>query len=551
MKHFLLFGLVLAGLLSACQTVPAGATAAGPMGIVGLAPAQPQAASSLLADKADWYKDQNFYHLWVAAFADSDGNGIGDLKGITGKLDYLKSLGITGLWLSPFFENASKMPNLHGYDVTNHYRVDPRFGTNADMAELLQAAHQRGLRVIFDFVPNHVSDKHPWFTDSASGLNGKRDWFLWSLDPPAEGWANWSGDAAWYDGGTDPADSSSEPPTQYYYALFWSGMPDLNYRNPEVRREMAQVARFWLDFGFDGLRADAVRYLVESPDGMTTGVSEVAPETLEYFANFRKTVLDPYTALGYPKFMIAENWTENEGSLRDFMGTPQNPIFHLMLDFGFGKLAYNSLERPRAFEADGQLMVHWQNILGGWTDLGSGSGTFLNNHDNYQSRPATQFQGDLSRARLAAALQLTGPGTPFWYYGNELDMPGKNRGDDKEFRQPMDWSRLAAAQKDPDSGWNLTRDLLQARLARPSLRTGSLAVVTTSSEVLRAYLRQLGTEKTLVVINPSDSAVSGTLGQSLPGVRWLAGSKTGFAIKNGGLEVKNLPPHGYIVLAVE
>jgi alpha-glucosidase len=253
--------------LSGCATtavqpqadqIPA-ATSPSPGTFGNLEEIHPAVQSSLGAESADWYRDAVFYHIWVNAFNDSDGDGVGDIRGIIQKLDYLDDLGITAIWLSPFFESASESINLHMYDTTDHYRVDPRFGTNADVDELLVQAHQRGIRVIFDFVPNHVSDKHPWFQESAAGDSEKADWFVWR-DGSQAGSGPWGQDVM-----------HGHENGRFYYGVFWSGMPDINYRNQDAKDAMTNVAIYWLNRGFDGMRVDAVRYLYEDTNLVRQG----------------------------------------------------------------------------------------------------------------------------------------------------------------------------------------------------------------------------------------------------------------------------------------
>src|SRR6266566_625790 len=192
----------------------------------GLAPIRPDAALSMKSDVGDWYKDAVVYHLWVASFRDSDRDGVGDLKGIVEGLDTLKELGVNCLWLSPFFKSSSNLRNLHGYDVIDHYSVDPRLGTYEDAKNLLREAHARGIRLIFDYVPNHLSNRHPWFVESRERNSPKRDWFVWRDMRPEKGWIGTGGRSCWQE-----ADGA------YYYAVFGGGMPDVNHRNAEVRLE--------------------------------------------------------------------------------------------------------------------------------------------------------------------------------------------------------------------------------------------------------------------------------------------------------------------------
>ena len=199
------------------------------------------------AQNQEWARGAVFYEVFVRSFADSNGDGVGDFKGLTAKLDYLSSLGVDGIWLMPVFES----PSYHGYDTVDYETIEKDYGTHGDFERFLGEAHKRGIRVILDFVMNHTSSQHPWFNEPA-----KHDWYVWSATNP--GWHQpWGGDyPTWY-----------LKNGAYYYALFWSEMPDLNYRTPAVKAEMFRLAGTWLGQGVDGFRLDATRYLVETGGG--------------------------------------------------------------------------------------------------------------------------------------------------------------------------------------------------------------------------------------------------------------------------------------------
>lgn len=509
----------------------------------------PDPKLSLKAAHEDWYKDQNFYHLWVASFSDSDGDGTGDIRGITQKLDYLKDLGISALWLSPFFKSNSNLSNLHGYDVTDHYQVDPRLGTNEDVKELLSQAHARGMRLIFDFVPNHLSNRHPWFEASRRGEDGKRDWFLWRQDVPEEGWTDWGGRSAWRSAGTDASGNS-----QYYYAIFWNGMPDLNYQNPQVRRAMADAALYWLNLGFDGIRMDAVRYLAEDPATGENGVKAVVPETITFFQEFRSAILDPFTALGYPKFMVAENWTSDKSSLREFMEKDGRKGFHMTLDFTFGSLVYKAARGAASSWASAAGMgFYMDGFMNSVASEGGWLGTFLNNHDNFASRPYTEFNARQEMVNLATVLQFTSPGTPFWYYGNEINMEGRNSGNDREFRTPMEWDRLVALQADRGSTWNTAKGLMNLRLNRDSLRRGTYQATASTHRDIKAFLRATEKEGTLVVLNlgrePAEGMITLPEGWSNPKILVPAHLRT--AAVQGDLPTGPLASLEYRIYSLE
>ncbi len=214
-----------------------------------------------------WLDGATFYQVFVRSFADSDGDGVGDLRGLTERLDYLNDgdpgtgndLGVTGIWLMPIFES----PSYHGYDVVDYEAVDREYGSLADFRALTEAAHERGIRVILDLVLNHSSSQHPWFLDSASSpASPRRGWYVWRDQNP--GWA-----PPW--GGTAPTWHANPFGPGFYYGVFWSGMPDLNFASADVVDEAERLARLWLDRGAAGFRLDAVRYLIETGAGRAPG----------------------------------------------------------------------------------------------------------------------------------------------------------------------------------------------------------------------------------------------------------------------------------------
>ncbi len=451
-----------------------------------LLPIAPDTARSLGATQPDWYKDGVFYHIWVNAFSDSDRSGVGDIRGITQKLGYLRDLGITGIWLSPFFVSSSEAINLHMYDTTDHTQVDPRFGTNADIDALLLAAHRLGIRVIFDWVPNHVSNKHPWFTDSAESLNSKRDWFVWRQEEGSQN-GPW-GQQVWHDN-----------PSGLYYGVFWSGMPDINFRHQGAKDAITNVAISWLNRGFDGMRVDAVKYLYENPASVEGGYAD-QQDTFSYFQGLRSQVLDAYgkitdrTGKGFHKFMVAENWTDSKDNLISYLLQVGKPAFHMTLNFPFASAA--------AAKNTDKLVQNWEWLT---KELPAEAwmGNFLSNHDEVAHRPFSLHGQVLVRA--VTALQLLGPGTPFIYYGNEIGMPDVARfaggpHADRRHRQPFTWNAVEEQKDDPGSLLSFYKQLIQLRTLRASLRRGDFKLLLNTPRVF-AFLRTLGRETNLVVVN--------------------------------------------------
>lgn len=495
----------------------------------------PDADNSLSTDstESEWYKLAIFYHIWVPSFADSNGDGIGDIQGIIDHLDYLSNdLGVTAIWLSPVFESASNITNLHGYDTTNHFRVDPRLGSNYRLQELIREVHRRGLRIIFDYVPNHVSNLHPWFVGSAKDTSNKyRNWFIWKSPRPS-GWTGWDASSDFH----GPVDG------YYYYGLFWEGMPDLNYEEQAVRQAMVNVLLGWLNFGFDGIRVDAVKYLFEDWSSSGSGYVD-QQKTLEHWQQVR-TLLDKYHEQSYAKFMVAENWTSAKDNLVQYMNQNTTAGFHMTLDFPFAYAAANLNTTA--------IDNHWQYVQSTVIPAGGWMGTFTSNHDNVVSRPMTTFNGDVGKVRLQAALQLTGLGTPYIYYGNEIGMTGQ-AGDDRNLRRPFSWNTIMQQKSDPASllSWNKALNVL--RKSRPSLSKGEYIPLINDNGMF-AFERTLDSERTLVVMNSSASEADLTVPlHTVPSaVRTLFGTdNTTWSSGTTTITLNKIAGFGVRVLALE
>lgn len=300
-----------------------------------------------LEDK--WWESTTFYHIWVRSFYDGDGDDCGDLKGITQSLDYIYAVGFRGIWLSPIFECDFKGVdiNMHGYDVSDYYAVNSLFGTEQDVIDLINACHEKDIKVIFDFVPNHSGKGNQWFKDSIANKDGKRDWYVWNST--VLNWNTGMSLSGWTRNGNE-----------YYWHAFADSQPDLNFRNYEVREEMKNVVRYWLNRGFDGLRIDAVRYLIENDS-----VQVDTAESIDFFKELR-TELDQYDS---PKFMTFEAWITNDRkTLNTYFGSQSEPAANMLLDFdqGSGIVSAINASKPSALkntfftsENNGGGMVHF------------------------------------------------------------------------------------------------------------------------------------------------------------------------------------------------
>jgi len=492
-----------------------------------------------------WYEDAVFYELHLRSFFDANGDGYGDIAGLIDRLDYLQDLGITAIWLLPFFPSPLRDD---GYDVADYTDVDPRYGTLDDFRRLVDEAHRRGLRIVTEFILNHTSDQHPWFQRARRAPPGSvaRDFYVWSdtserfrdariifTDTETSNWA-------W-----DPVAGA------WYWHRFFSHQPDLNYDNPAVRRAILDVADFWLDLGVDGLRLDAVPYLYER-EGTTC---ENLPETHAFLKELRAHVDERY---GGDRMLLAEanQWPVDAAAY-----------------FGDGDechMNYHFPLMPRLFLALARASrepIEW--ILARTPPIPPSCrwGTFLRNHDEltlemvteeereamdaaYASDPrarlnvgirrrlAPLLDGDERRIRLLFALLLALPGTPFVYYGDEIGM-----GDDLSLpdrnglRTPMQWNaspnagfttgtpyapvvdhdrfsyrhvNVAAQRQDPSSLWNWLRGILERRRSATPLLRGTMGWLPAPREVV-AFERTLDGDTLLVYANLADRSVDVTV----------------------------------------
>ena len=470
-------------LLAACQAAPTAPPA--PVPTENPTPAEsapsPTAQSAQAEDVSGWWNDVVFYEIFVRSFKDSDGDGIGDFQGIIQQLDYLNDgnpetktdLGIGALWLMPI--NPS--PSYHGYDVTDYKAVNPD-GTLDDFKQLLDACHARGIRVIMDFVVNHTSTQHPWFKAAAAGDAKYKDYYVWSdKDPGSLG--PW-GQRPWYRAANG----------KFYYAVFWDQMPDLNYHNPDVTAEIQDASAFWLGLGVDGFRVDAARYLYEEGAAL-----QDTKGTIQWFQDWRAF----YKPLNPQAYTVGEVWTDLQITAK--YANPKGLDSLFMFD-----LAEDI--KGAAYSGDASLALKsYLDVLGYFPD-GQFS-TFLSNHD--QQRVMSYFGGKESKARVAAFIYLTGPGTPFVYYGEEIGMTGSKP--DENLRTPMQWSTAPNAgftngtpweavnqgweetnaqteAENPDSLLNWYKGLIQLRSAHPALRGGVYLPLTSSCKRVYAVLRQ-------------------------------------------------------------
>jgi maltose alpha-D-glucosyltransferase/alpha-amylase len=540
----------------------------------------------MTSNDALWYKDAVFYELYIRAFADGNGDGHGDFQGLTAHLDYLQALGVDCIWLLPMYPS----PLLDdGYDIAGYTDIHPDYGTLDDWKAFINAAHQRGLRVVVDLVPNHTSDQHPWFQAARSSPDSPyRDYYVWSDTDQKYQEAriiftdtetsNWTWD---------------EVAGQYYWHRFFSGQPDLNFDNPAVQQAMLDILKFWLDTGIDGFRADAVPYLFER-EGTNC---ENLPETHAYLKRMRR-FMDAH----YPgRILLAEanQWPED---LLPYFG--QGDEFHMAFHFPLMPRLFMALKQERRASI--------VDILGR-TPIIPGACQwcfFLRCHDEltlemvteeerrfmweqYAPEPrmrlnlgirrrlAPLLDNDRRRLELLNVILFSMPGSPILYYGDEIGMGDNIWLDDRNgVRTPMQWSdgpnggfssadalyapliddevysyrrvNVAAQQDDAGSLLNWTRRLIRVRKAHPVFGRGDFHLLLPENERILAYLRADEAETILVLCNlvASSQAVTLDLGAHLGATPsdLLSGERLA-PLTIAPFEL-TLPPFGYRWLAL-
>jgi len=482
-----------------------------------------------------WWQNAVFYEIYPRSFADSNNDGIGDLNGITSKLDYLHELGVDAIWITPCFPS----PQVDfGYDVSDYKAIDPMYGTMKDFDHLVAEAKKRNIRVILDFVVNHTSDQHKWFLDSRSSKTSKyRDWYIWrdgKGNQPPNNWQSEFGVPAW---------TFDKKTGQYYYNYFYPQQPDLNWRNPAVKDAMLDVTRFWYKRGVAGFRLDAVDTLFEDPN-LTDNPPSPGKDKFgrPNFARIHNTKLpEVHTALQdlrkiadeYNAVLIGETWTKDITELKNYYGENSNEL-QMPMDLMFGTV--NKLSAPEF-----RRQIAAVDTAGGWPVF------VISNHDmvrSYNRYGDGVHNNEI--AKLMASLYLTLRGSPIIYYGEELGMENndpKRKEDVKDpqgitgwpgeigrdgERTPMQWSDAKNAgfsnakpwlpvppsykthnaeteMKDPNSILSVYRQLLAMRHTEPALVNGTYTALNENDPNVLSYLRKDKDDAILVMLNMSNT----------------------------------------------
>jgi len=562
----------------------------------------PSAAAVVIPADADaakpdsWWRHAVLYEIYPRSFQDSNGDGIGDINGITSRLDYLKDLGVDAIWITPMYPS----PGVdYGYDISDYTAIDPEYGTMEDFDHMVAEAKARGIRVIMDYVINHTSDQNAWFKESRSSKdNPKRDWYIWhdgkvgadgKLGPP-NNWQSWFGHSAWtWDEGTK----------QYYYHYFYVQQPDLNWHNPEVRKAMYGVLQFWMRHGVAGFRIDAVSRLFEDPEmrddpyqpgynaygdrNIQHKYTDDLPEVHDVLRELR-SVVDAFP--GDP-VLVTEADEPNVAELTKMYGVDgKNDEVQLPMDFQIADV--NELSAVKFRKLFNEVEA---NTAKGQPEY------FFSNHD--QRRQWDRYGDGVHNdaiAKLMAALELTTRGTPQMYYGEEIGMrttdPAriedvhdpigklgwpKEKGRDGE-RTPMQWDsgvhagfttggtpwlpippsaktyNVQVESQNPDSIFNTYKRLLALRRSEPALRDGSYEAVDETNEHVFSYLRKSGNETIVVALNMSAQARTVSfkaVGAKADVLYRSPLGKGGTALETVSLGHVALEPFGFVVAKVK
>ncbi|GFZ31842.1 alpha-amylase [Clostridium zeae] len=431
------------------------------------------------------YDGRAFYEIFVRSFNDSNGDGIGDLKGVTEKLDYLKDLGVNGIWLMPINDS----PSYHGYDVTDYYKINPQYGTMEDLKTLLAEAHKRDIKILMDMVINHTSTENTWFKEAKADKNSKyRDYYIWSTDSNVENEISKMGTKPW---------TKNTTLNDYYYSIFWEGMPDLNYDNKEVRQEMKNVAKYYEDLGVDGFRLDAAKWIYDDQD-----------KNLQWWKEYNE-----YCKSINKNFVLTGEVWDNL-----FAMAPYQESLDSIFDFPLADSITKGVSGQSIEDLPTEIKDNYDTLKE--KNKNFVPAPFLSNHD--QNRVMDNL-GDSEKMKMAAAIYLTLPGTPYIYYGEEVGMSGSKP--DENIREPFIWDNkdsskntkwmestndidkvaLNVQKADKDSIYNFYKKLLELRNNYKALRLGDVDKVETNDSGILNMKRTYEKDSIFVIVNSTSA----------------------------------------------
>ena len=439
------------------------------------------------------------YEIFVQSFYDSDGDGIGDINGMTEKLDYLKGLGVEAVWLMPI----QPSPSYHKYDVTDYKNIHPDYGTLDNFKNFVEEAHQRDIKIVIDLVVNHTSSEHPWFVQASSSPdNPYRNYYVWAEEDSIQEEINKKETkldsdniTQWHRAEGRPASGNDE----LYYGYFIAGMPDLNFDNPKVKQEIFDIGRFWLqDVGIDGFRLDAARHIF--PD-------ERAQDNHRWWVEFRAAMEEAKPDV----YLVGEVWADAKTVAPYMKGL--HALFNFDLGYAITDVVRHGVDSGLV-QQQRQIIDFYKSVNPDFIDA-----IFLTNHD--QNRIMTELNGNVDKAKLAASILMTLPGAPYIYYGEEIGMMGQKP--DPNIREPFVWSRtdtvgiptwieseystpetvppLDEQIEDPNSMYNHYQRLIHFRERSLPLTFGAIDTTALDTKGLTAYYRSYEGDTLLVMHN--------------------------------------------------
>lgn len=427
-----------------------------------------------------------YYEIFVRSFFDSNNDGIGDINGVVAKLDYLQELGIEGIWLMPIHPS----PSYHKYDVTDYYNIDPVYGSLDDFTNLLKEAHKRGIKILIDLVVNHTSSRHPWFLAAQKDLNSPfRSYYTWKKTLKISEHSGWH--------------LNNGHNKEYYFGHFSSEMPDLNYDNPKVREEIIKIGHYWIGkIGVDGFRIDAAQHIYPQHD-----------KNCQWWMKFRQEM----ESVNKEVLLVGEIWS-NSTIIAPYLKNSLQSAFNF-------DLGYKIIEVVKKGYDSGLAVFHekirelYRSQSENYIDA-----TFITNHD--QNRIMSEFRSNIDKAKMAASLLFTLPGSPFIYYGEEIGMKGKKP--DENIREPFIWNKkkkdqgqtywmypksnktlapLSIQMLDKNSLWQHYKILIHLRKSNELLINGEIEPLNLKNKYLVAFYRKLKGKSFLIIHNISGTSI--------------------------------------------
>lgn len=451
-------------------------------------------------NQARWPYGVN-YEVFVRSFADSDGNGMGDFDGLTSRLDYLKELGVGGIWLMPIMPS----PTYHKYDVTNYRAVDSEYGTEQDFKELVQEAHKRDIKVLVDLILNHTGSDHPWFKSAISDKNSPyRDYYVWAKKDSIQAQISKKSISLDSDNITQWHPVNGDTLSEHYYGFFWGGMPDLNFDNPKVKAEFIEIGKYWLtEMNVDGFRLDAAKHIYPT---------DRAGDNHEFWIWFR----DEMKKIKPDVYLVGEVWSKAEDVAPYLKGLPA--LFNFDMGYAITSVVQAGQDTIGLIRKYKEISDFYNKSTNEFIDA-----TFLKNHD--QNRILSELGNNTDKARIAAGILLTLPGTPYIYYGEEIGMLGVKP--DEYIREPFIWDEnkkdakqtrweepkfstdktvvpLAVQKEDPNSLFNFYKKFINYRNSSSILTYGGIENSTVQVTELVSFIRKNDDGKRLVIHNISD-----------------------------------------------